>query len=251
MSKGDDMQTTTTFVMSPECQLFVAQFKEGGAQFMPPIEDAYTIKLATKKKWFVIYTNPKCEMRALKGFKAKGIGGYTPLSVDWRKQSRRDIHQKKDKVEIKRALMTRYALVELPVIERVVGGQTIEEVPFGLARAIDGVREFVGTSQGPITVSPEIVGAIREREDAGEFNNTAPKAITQTQGKIAVHGAPTVMVPKWVDIGAMASVTNGPFAGFITMIEEILPKEMVKVGITVFGRHNSVEMGLDNLKEVG
>lgn len=239
---------TQIIVLSPEAEAF-RQIPAWTEFSMHMVDDIYSI--GCPKKWFVVYTNPKCEQRACKGIEDTGLGAYTPKAKDWRKQSRKDVHQKKPKIHIVRPLMARYAFVQLPVKEtRDAGGRVIhEDIPFGLVRLIDGVKEIVGTPDGPICVSNAIVDIIREREDVGEFDNTTTRIVEPEKPRNSNAKVKTVVVPKWMDVGVEARMVGGPFNNFCAMIERLLPNERVKVGITVFGRSSTVEIGIESLAE--
>lgn len=214
------------FVLSDDARRILETPVPGGA--LPLIDDIYSIR-TSRREWFVVYTNPKCEERAATGFMAKGLASYVPKSTSWRRQSRREIHQKKPKERISRPLLTRYVFVELPVIRG-------DQIPFGAIRAIDGVREIVGTSDGPLVLARDLVEDIKQREGSGEFDDTVR------------YGRRTI-APKWATLGAAAQLKEGPFAGFMAVIEEILPNERVRLGVHIFGHMTPVEVGLDKIEK--
>ena len=82
----------------------------------------------------------------------------------------------------------------------------------------------------------------RKRKKKGRNN-------PQRQAEPLASGSVTTRVPKWVDVEAQAMIVGGPFDTFRGIIEEILPKERVKLQIEVFGRATSVVVGIDNLAD--
>lgn len=217
------------FVLSEDARQFVARFSSLELA-MPMIEEAYTIGPPKAKKWFVVYTAPKCERKAEGSFKAAGWRSYIPVTTDWGKKSKKKVDQKKRREKLVRPLLTRYVMVELPVHTRAVGGEDYDEVPFGLVRMVDGVQEIVGTPAGPITLSAEVVDAIREREASGEFDATVKRG--------------RVIVPKGFNVGVQVRLEDGPFQSFYGMIRECLPNARIIVDVDIFGRETPVELEL-------
>jgi transcription antitermination factor NusG len=216
------------FELSGREQAWLDQVNAGLAISM--VDGVYSIKKPTQKAWYVVYTNPRCEGRAEKGFLEKGFGSYVPKSVEWRKPVKRGRKKLALDRRLVRPLLTRYVFIELPVSER-------GDVPFGLVRAIDGVQEFVGTCDGPIVLPPAVVTSIRKREARGEFDRT-------------VKGKKGVIAPKWAAIGGVVRVADGPFASFCGMIKELFPHDEVEVEINIFGRMIPVKFGLDQVEKV-
>jgi transcription antitermination factor NusG len=193
----------------------------------PMIDDVFSVD--QKKKWFVVYTNPKCEGKAESGISNARICTYAPKSTTWRKRSRREKHQKSPKVKISRPLFTRYVMIEMPI--QADGG-----APFGLIREIDGVREFVSAAGLPLAASAEQIDRVRVYEEAGVFDDTVKKG--------------RIIAPRWAVKGARCQVSDGPFASSIGLIEECLPHDRVKVMVSIFGRQTLVELELDQINPV-
>lgn len=187
----------------------------------PLIEDIYSI--GPKRKWFVVYTNPKCEEKAAKGMQAKGFRSYLPMFSTWAKQSRLAKHQNQPKVRICRPLLARYVFVELPA----------DQTPFGVVRLVDGVREILGDSAAPLPVPGRLIERLREREDDGAFDETVKKGRT--------------FIPRWLSTGADVRVSKGAFSGLIAMVESILPKDEVVLNVPMFGRTTKVTLPIDNV----
>jgi transcription antitermination factor NusG len=224
------LQRVADFLASPDGEQYRHVVVTSPGPLMPVVEDIY--RIGPGRKWFVAYTDPRCEAKALQGCEAKGIAAYLPKSADWKKQTRREKHLNKPREQILRPALIRYFFVQLPVAH---GGG----IPFEVIRAIGGVRELVGTSQGPLWLSDGIVDLIREREAQGDFDLTKPAGKKRKS-----------IVPKWLDVGGDVEITDGPFKGFIAQIEEILPNAALKVSAQLFGRTTPLRIDLANVKQV-
>lgn len=235
------LQRVADFLASPDGEQYRHVVVTSPGPLMPVVEDIYRIGAA--RKWFVAYTDPRCEAKALQGCEAKGIAAYLPKSADWKKQTRKEIQQKKAREQVFRPALVRYFFVQLPVA---AGGG----IPFEVIRAIGGVRELVGTSQGPLWLSDEIVDLIREREARGDFDLTKSVDITKSAANKPTGKKPTAIVPKWLDIGGQIEIADGPFKGFIAQIEEILPNAALKVSAQLFGQATPLRIDLANVKQV-
>lgn len=213
--------------ISPEeLRVIIARATPG----FPVIDDVYRVGV---RRWFVVYTHPRCENKVRETCKRVGFDTYMPLGADWKPQTRKEIQQNKPKEQIRRPVLTRYIFIQMPV------DLNDQITPFGLVRKIDGVGGFVGTSDGPLVLRDEHIETIRGREKRGEFDVT----------KMAGRKSKTV-VPKWLQVGGKVEVDDGPFATLRAIIEDILPNERLKVVVDFLGRPTPVELELAQVRQI-
>jgi len=97
-----------------------------------------------------------------------------------------------------------------------------------LVRNTSGVTGFVGPDKQPQTLLPSEMAHILEQADSDE---------------------PMVSVI-W-SVGDVVKITNGPFADFQGTIEEVsIPKEQIRVLISLFGRDTPVTLGFGDIEKV-
>lgn len=111
-------------------------------------------------RWFVVWTNPKCEQRAMGGLVAAGYQAYLPMSAKWAKLSRPKPGEP-NRVRTTNPLFPRYLFVGLDT-----------DTPFYPIRLIDGVAGIVTNKGAPVMVPGHIVAALREAESGGAFDET-------------------------------------------------------------------------------
>ncbi len=134
-------------------------------------------------EWYVIYTNIKCERRALAGLRARGVAAYLPEVT-----TRRKPRQGRKMVETVRAVFPRYLFAG---VDR-AAGQTLDQ-----ARRCDGVEGVLSFGlEGPaLQVSArEIRRVINTVADMARLSAPAPKISLQ--------------------VGDNVLLMSGPFAGF-------------------------------------
>ena len=202
---------------------------------MPLVEGIYSVerKADAPERWFVIYTDPQYEKRVSQTLVAHGVSHYLPRARRWKKQSARAKHQREPRRHMTSPLLTRYVFAALPA----------NQLHFGRITDLDGVQSILSDSTGPIFVREDTVHEIATREAEGEFDDTRPHVVRTRRGEA------TVPVPRWIDVGAKVVVRKGPFAGFPGRIEEIISSELVKVGVTIFGRSAPVELLIEQIEE--
>lgn len=97
-----------------------------------------------------------------------------------------------------------------------------------LVRNTSGVTGFVGPGGQPRALLPNEMTQILEQVDGEE---------------------PMISVI-W-NVGDVVKITNGPFADFQGTIEEVsIPKEQIRVLISLFGRDTPVTLGFDDIEKV-
>jgi transcription antitermination factor NusG len=196
------------------------------------VDEAYTVGPLTR--WFAVYTAPRGEKRAMKGFKRQKLISYMPIAATWREQSRVQKHQRERKVRIERPVWPGYVFVALPVKLQVTDGVEIVRAPFEMLRKTDGVSDIVGDGMQPLQIRGAFIDKLRAREDRGEFDDTVKKG--------------RIISPKWVTVGAAVTIEDGPFACFSGLVDEILPREMVKVCVFIFGRTTPLLIEIDRIR---
>lgn len=131
---------------------------------------------------------------------------------------------------IKRPVFPRYILIALPR----------EDPPFGMlsdgqARAF-GLYGVLSTVDGPAVVPDAIVADLQRREAEGEWDRTARR------GRKLVEKP-----PEWAVLGASVELTDGPFALFHAIIEELVG-DRAKVAVSLFGRSTPIDAHLSQLR---
>jgi len=97
-----------------------------------------------------------------------------------------------------------------------------------LVRNTPGVTGFVGPDKQPIALQPNEIKTILEQVEAPE----APIKVMWENGMVV-------------------RVTSGPFADFQGMIEEVnIPKEQLRVLISLFGRDTPVTLGFGDIEKI-
>ena len=97
-----------------------------------------------------------------------------------------------------------------------------------LIRNTPGVTGFVGPDKQPVPLKPNEINTILEQEEGPEL--------------------PTKAV--WT-AGQVIRVITGPFADFQGTIEEVnIPKEQVRVLISLFGRDTPVTLGFGDIEKI-
>jgi transcription antitermination factor NusG len=109
----------------------------------------------------------------------------------------------------------------------------VGEVSEPLASSVHDRIEFViSDSGGPLSVRPQVIRVLNDLELRGKWNQVkAPAAGFQ--------------------IGQEVRVTDGPFAYFLGMIEELRGNGAIKVGMDIFGQKTPVEIEACQLEKVG
>jgi len=97
-----------------------------------------------------------------------------------------------------------------------------------LIRNTPGVTGFVGPDKQPVPLKPEEIRTILDQVEGVEI---PVKAIWQA--------------------GNVVRVTSGPFANFEGTIEEVnIPKEQLRVLISLFGRDTPVTLGFGDIEKI-
>lgn len=222
----------------------------------PLIEDSYEIA-AAGKAWFVLCISPMAgapervrRFAARKGFKV-----YWPRRIRLLVRGRGARRRKYASVA---SLYPRYVLVHmpakgtlLPALETMDGKPAGEPgmgqpyaAPFGMLTThegrFNGVASYLDNAAGPVPIADVLIERVIERERAGEFDATARK------GKRRVS-----KLPEWLFVGAFVRLTDGPFASFPGLVEEVDEiRERIKASVSIFGRATLVDLEVAQVAEV-
>lgn len=175
--------------------------------------------------WFVVLTNPKCEMRAQLGLRRKGYQTYLPVMKRWRTISR-----KREAVE--NALLPRYMFVGLR------GYGTDQGQDFFRMQGVDGVEAILRNNTRPVRVGSKALEALRQREAAGDFDCEVQetleaerlaeeerlKAERQEALRLKVKPGDQVTIKK-----------DGPMAGMMAVVSEVQSSGRIEVLLEFLG----------------
>ncbi len=180
--------------------------------------DAFTAGV----RWYVVYTNIKCETRAAEGLQAKGYLVFIPRYRTLVRSSRAG---KMGRLKaVRRMAFPRYVLVG------VRDGLGL----FGV-RGTDGVEALLCDGVVPAEVGRGVVEDLVFAVDTGLLDDAETREST-----IGVHMA----------VGEHVSIAGGPFEGLRGEVEQSLRAEAV-VRVTIFGGLTRARVPLDLLRIAG
>jgi transcription antitermination factor NusG len=143
--------------------------------------------------WYAVITNPNCEHRAADALE-EVCRSYLPRTSAIVAGG----GPKKQKRVSERALFPRYVFI----CSRKPG-----MFPFFALRSIRGVESIVRVDGYPMPIPDAVIGLIRSREKAGEFDQATPTPAKRT---LADHG---------LSEGQRMRIRSGPFDGWVASIE--------------------------------
>lgn len=167
-------------------------------------------------KWYVVHTYSGHENKVKQSIeKAVELQGMQPDFGQVLISMEEVTEMKKGKkVKVTRKFFPSYILVQLNLTEEMMH----------LVNNIPGVTRFVGTGSRPVPITQKEVDRILKRED------------TKTKETREVREIP-------YHVGDHIKVTDGPFADFNGVIDEINPERgKLKVMVGIFGRETPVEL---------
>ena len=171
--------------------------------------------------WFVVKVLPGSERRIERRLHELTVRTYVPLTTEWRKQSKRQIHLSKPKVQVQRALFQGYLFASLPY----------NDLAFSHITDTEGVQAILGDNGSPQPVPGNLIELLRERQEQGAFDKTI----------VAAKG---IYVPKWLRPGVPITITSGPFAAFAATVVKALPHDVVRIEAMMFGQVRPVDVPL-------
>jgi len=163
------------------------------------------------KRWYVVYTNIKCEFRAEKGLLAKGYDVFLPRAKRWIRHARR----KKEQVV---PLLPRYLFV----------GFDINLMAWYEIRNTDGVEGVLSNNSIPVAVPAAAIEDLRAMQEIGVFDETTEVLRLKE--------------------GDQVRMVKGPFAGHLCTLKSARGKKRVEVILSLFGRENVLSLPLSALR---
>lgn len=190
------------------------------------------------ESWYVIITNPNCELKATNELRRAGLRVYLPKRTI-------ETVRKGAKAVKHRPAWTGYLLVRFPeeLQEKyrvyVQDGDEVKAVDrwrpkFGVARACQGVKDFLlwmrdtGFNE-PAPFPESVVTAYMRRQRNRDYDG-AVQARKEREGKRANFR-----------IGMNVRVTEGPFASFLAKIART-QGDTAWIVVDIFGRETSVKL---------
>lgn len=176
----------------------------------------------TAKTWYVVRTNVQKEAKAAENIRLRGFDVYFPRQRYEKKHRRTNLY-----TTFERPLMARYLFV----------GFHPKAKHFGFVRACDGVERFLEVQGEPIPVEGTDVEAFYMAEADMRFDDTRAARIHRRE-EAATRKATLEM--KFA-AGRMVGVSDGPFAGFNAVVQEVTKTGNIKVMLDLFGRFTAAE----------
>lgn len=172
----------------------------------------------TAPRWFVVYTDPRGEERAVGGLRSLGYAVFAPVETVWRKiPEHKRLPNGPKKEKRCQPLFPRYIFVGLHVGEHSL-------LP---ARATDGVADIVTVAGRPVEVSPALIARMQASVGSSDYDQTAKEA--DALAKL---------------LGQQIQIPEGLFAGFMATVLRIARKT-VEVEVSSAGRKFRLTMGLE------
>jgi transcription antitermination factor NusG len=187
------------------------------------------LDLGDQTKWFLVYTSPRAEAKAVEGLTKAGCQTFWPSS------HRKIMKGKRVLFDGDVGTFPRYLFVSgMPFRQRQIDSVmddrsvvTINGRPIDDIRDVDGVRDVVGTSRGWLRVPVAAIRAI-----AGYQNAIEPVAPA-----LSLRFSP----------GEQTTVISGPFASFQATVVEAIGLDQAKVLIDIFGGTVPVTLSIAQL----
>jgi transcriptional antiterminator RfaH len=161
--------------------------------------------------WFVVYTHPHAEAKALANLRQQGYEGYLPWCRRWRRHARR-------REIVRRPLFPRYLFVAFDAM-------TTRWRPI---LSTVGVVGLVRQGDRPLSVPPGVVEQLQDSERAGRFDDLAPIA------RLAA--------------GALVRIKDGPFGDLMGRLQTLADGDRVNVLLELLGREVVARVPVDKLE---
>ena len=92
---------------------------------------------------------------------------------------------------------------------------------------------------------------VRNTRGVTGFVGPASKPVPLTEDEVADLGVEKRVVEVTYNVGDSVNITDGPLEGFTGIVEEInIPKNQVRVTISMFGRETPAELELDQVEVI-
>ena len=173
--------------------------------------------------WYIARTKPRMGDRALKALQDAKAVTYQPRSTEV-------VVRRGRRVVRRAAMLTRTVFI---------GVQDAEHLD--LAKGSTGIAEIVCRPYEDTSTQGNITGPVLKpaRLDAAGLQRFV-NAIARGE----------IVEPVGVKAGQSVVVLTGPFASFPAVVEEVLPHDRIKVGVSIFGRSSPVELGIADIQIV-
>ena len=149
--------------------------------------------------WFVVYTHPHAEAKALANLHQQGYDGYLPWCRRWRRHARR-------REIVRRPLFPRYLFVTFDAMS----------TRWRPILSTFGVAGLVREGDRPLAVPRGVIDEIRMGEQSGRFDDLSPVA------KLAA--------------GALVRIKDGPFGDLVGKLQSLADGDRVNVLLQLLGR---------------
>ncbi|UMY16645.1 hypothetical protein MMB17_18450 [Methylobacterium organophilum] len=136
------------------------------------------------------------------------------------------------------------------------GRRVVRHVPLLIRTLIIGVRD--GAHLEEVQALPGISEIVSQPEPEAETIGNVPGMVMKParldpkslQRFLDAVARNEIVQPVGIKIGDSVIVREGPFASFPGIVEEILPGDFVKVGVSIFGRSTPVRLGIADLQRI-
>lgn len=161
--------------------------------------------------WYAVYTQPHAETKATEHLLRQGYAAYLPRYRTRVSHARR--HQ-----SVLRPLFPRYLFA----------GLDRDSTPWRPILSTVGVTDVVRAGEEPTPVPPEVVAAIREREELGVFDRVDPR--------------------RSLPLGGLVRVTAGAFEDMIGKLVELRDRDRVVVLLELLGRAVPAQLAAETVE---
>jgi len=149
--------------------------------------------------WYAVHTRPHAETKALEQLLRQGYQAYLPRYRTWIRHARR-------RQMVLRPLFPRYLFA----------GVDRSSMRWRPILSTIGVTDIVRAGDEPAAVPPEVVAAIREREQTGSFDQ--------------------INRQRSLRLGELVRITSGAFEDMVGRLVELRDQERVVVLLELLGR---------------
>lgn len=157
-------------------------------------------------------------------------------------------HEMKVKVNIEKIVENR-GMQDL-VINIVVPTEDVVEIKNG-QRKVKTRKMFPGYVIVKMIVTNESWYLVRNTQGVTGFVGHGSEPVPLTNEEVRRMGIEKVYVELDIDVGDSVKVINGPFEGFMGVVEEVhMDKQILKVKISMFGRDTPVELEFNQVDKL-
>lgn len=201
----------TEYLRALEQSMTEAALKQARAE-----EPLIPASFPMERRWYVIYTNIKCEFRANMGLKAKGFETLLPYI---RKRVR---HGRVTSI-VDRPVFPRYLFVRFDVEK---------DEWFHPIKTTDGVEDLIRNDNIPVRVPDEQIERLRLSQACGDFDTT--------KKPVSIYVA-----------GETVRIQEGVFSGFSATVLAAMPeKNRAELMLEFLGRKSKIELDYEALQKL-